>query len=68
MNSYSERIETAQANAEMIYNNQLAYARSAMNDPYLPWETKEFLLQVEGLPWVSKVILRETLGGVNGIY
>jgi hypothetical protein len=61
MSAYLDRIAASQAKAEMIYNNQLAYARNVVNDPYLPWGTKEFLLQVEGLSWAIKVILEESI-------
>lgn len=59
--TYLERIAAAQAKANMIYNNQLAYARSLMRDPYLPYESKVFLLKVEGLSWTIKVVLEESI-------
>jgi hypothetical protein len=59
MSAYLDRIAASQAKAKMIVTNQLAYARNVINDPYLPWETKQFLLEVEGLSWTVKVLLGE---------
>jgi hypothetical protein len=57
--TYQEKIEAAQAKSRLVINNQLAYARSVIQDPYIPWETKEFLLQAEGLSWIVKIVLGE---------
>lgn len=59
--SYLNRILASQTAAELVINNQLAYARSVINDQYLPWDTKQFMLEVEGLSWAIKVILEEAV-------
>lgn len=61
--TYLDRIAASQAKANMVINNQLAYARALMKDPYLPYESKMLLLEVEGLSWTVKVLLEEALPG-----
>lgn len=55
--TYGERIVAAQAKAEMIYKNQLVYAKSVFYNPELTLDEKEHLLKSKGLFWTIKVIL-----------